>query len=237
MLSIVRGGTLMCTLKQLTLIWLCVGLATLSATAATITTYDEVPNVSAADIAQLIAPNSDAENIDGAGVTSSATNDASTYVAADRTTQGQLFTTGLNTTGYTLNGFWVQHVLYGEYIDNGTWASLPEDAVVTVRIVDPALTDSDGFVLSSEEATVTSGSDISGGGTWEGTGSWLYFELETPVELEPDKQYGFDMTLDLPLFRIGGYGYRSLRWWIRCTPPQLRAISIRAPSTPAIAPL
>jgi hypothetical protein len=35
-----------------------------------------------------------------------------------------------------------------------------------------------------------------------GTGTWVYFELDSPVALAPNTQYGFDVTVIL-----GGWGY------------------------------
>ena len=36
-------------------------------------------------------------------------NDANTYVAGDRATQGQTFTTGANPSGYVLTDVWIRH--------------------------------------------------------------------------------------------------------------------------------
>jgi len=196
----------MCKMKHILMIlFLCLGLMGLHAKAGTITSQSDAPIVGAGDIAQLNGPISDAENIDGPGNTYTGDNDASTYVADDRMTQGQLFTTGLNPGGYTLTGIWVQHVLYTEYINNGTWSGLEDGTAITVRIVDPAQAGTGGFVLSSEVATVAAGSGIpGGGGTWEGTGFWLYIALDTPVVLSAGTQYGFDLTSYGPYFELAG---------------------------------
>ncbi len=173
--------------------------------AATITSQTATPSVGLNDIAQLVSPGSDTENIGGTGITYSGDNDANTYVANDRTTQGQLFTTGSQPGGYLLNSLWVRHVGYTNFLDNGTWASFGDGSQVTLRIVDPAQAGASGFVVHSETATVASGSGFSGGdNTWNGTGKWLEITLDSPVVLGSSKQYGFDLTSYGPWFELAG---------------------------------
>lgn len=192
--------------KLLMVMSLCFVLLGLNASAATLTSGDTVMAVGVDDIGQLHSPNSDTLNIGGTGVTYTGTNDASTYVANDRTTQGQTFTTGADPDGYTLNGIYVKHVLYTDNMNNGTWSGLTDGTAVTVRVCSvsgTALTQ-----LSSETATVATGSGIPGGtGSspyWSGTGKWLYIALATPVALVANTQYSFDLTSNGPWFELAG---------------------------------
>ena len=172
--------------------------------AATITTQTAAPSVGASDLAQMVSPDSDAENIGGAGITISADNDAFTYVANDRTTQGQLFTTGAELEGYWLNSIWVRHVGYTSYLDNGTWAGFGDASQITLRIVDPSQVNTAGFIVHSEIVTVSSGNGFSGGGSWNGSGKWIKIALANPIVLDPNKQYGFDLTSYSPWFELAG---------------------------------
>jgi hypothetical protein len=179
-------------------------LACATTQAGLLTSHDTAPTLGAYDIAQLVAPNSDTLNIGGTGITGSAQNDGSTYVAGDRTTQGQLFTTGAALDSYLLTGIWVQHVNYTEYLDNGTWSGLNDGTSITLRIVDPSQQNTAGFTLASQVSTVAPGSGIGGGGNWGGTGKWLYLPLDVELMLAANTQYGFDLTSTGPWFELAG---------------------------------
>ena len=185
-------------------------LACASAQAGPIIMQTGAPTLGAYDIAQLNAPTSDTLNINGPGKTYTGDNDGSTYVANDRNvSQGQLFTTGAGADSFTLTGIWVQHVLYTDGLNNGTWASLNPGDSITLRIVDPSQAGVAGFVLESQTCTVAAGSGFSGG-DWQnppyygGTGNWLYMSLDTPVALAANTQYGFDLTSYGPYFELAG---------------------------------
>ena len=182
----------------------CLYLAAI-APAATLTSQSADPSIGLNDIAQILSPVSDTENIGGTGITYAGDNDAYTYVANDRTTQGQLFTTGSQAGGYLLTTVWVRNVGYANFLDNGTFANLADGSQITLRIVDPAQSGASDFVVHSETATVATGSGFSGGGgTWNGTGKWLKITLSNPVVLGSDKQYGFDLTSYSPWFELAG---------------------------------
>ena len=191
--------------KILLLTNLFVFLVGLNVQAATIISSATAPLVGVGDIGQLNSPNTDSLNIDG---TTSYTgdNDGSTYVANDRTTQGQTFTTGANPSGYTLSGVYFQHVLYTDEMNNGTWSGLNDGSEVTVRVCSVAGTTL--TQISSELATVATGSGIGGGSGsapyWGGTGMWMYIEFDTPVSLSPNTEYSFDLSSDGPWFELAG---------------------------------
>jgi hypothetical protein len=183
-------------------------LACATTPAGPLTSHDSAPALGAYDIAQLVSSSSDLLNINGPGKIDTAGNDASTYVANDRTTQGQLFTTGGALGNYLLSGIWVQHVLYTDELANGTWSGLNDGASITLRILDPSQADSAGFVLTSQVSTVAAGNGIPGGQGgapyWGGTGKWLYLPLDAELMLAANTQYGFDLTSTGPWFELAG---------------------------------
>lgn len=172
---------------------------------AAITSTAATPYVGPEDISHLGNPASDTLNINGTGAADTGANDASTYVANDRTTQGQTFTvSGAD----TINGIWVKHVGYTTTLTNGTWSGLTDGTSISVRILSvsgTALTQ-----IASETATVSSGSGIGGGGqNWagsgmDGTGKWLHLTFDTPVALPAAGIYAFDLTSTGPWFEMAG---------------------------------
>ena len=72
---------------------------------------------------------------------------------------------------------------------------------LTVRVIDPSAQGTDSFVLADEIYTVTGdepGADLLPESRREnrlGTGTWVHFKLGTPVPLQAQKQYGFDVTV------------------------------------------
>ncbi len=173
-----------------------------------ITSTTNAPGAGADDIAQFVAPGMDWDNIDGVVSTNaySGDNDPSTYVANDRLTQGQIFTTGSTSAGYELSSVWVKNVLYTNDLPtgNGTFAGLNPGDDVTIRIVDPSQTNTANFVVYSEALTVVSNSISVSGGL--GTGYWMEYRLSVPVALDANKQYGFDLTSYGPYFELAGMG-------------------------------
>jgi hypothetical protein len=187
-------------MKNVVLAALCVCLIGMSQ-AAIVTSQDVAPTVGAEDIAQLNSGNSDILNILGTGVTGTGTNDPATYVANDRSTQGQTFTT---TEAGIVGGIWVQHVLYTDGLANGTWYNVVDGAQFQIRI--SSVSDTTLTILGQETATVAAGSGFvcAWNGADPGTGKWLYFALETPVALAADTLYAFDLTSYDPFFELAG---------------------------------
>ncbi len=103
-----------------------------AASAALITSTASTPVVGSEDIAHLGDPTSDTLNINGTGITHTNQNDAATYVANDRTTQGQTFT--MSDSG-TINGIWVKHVGFTTTLTNGTYSGLTDGTSISVRIL------------------------------------------------------------------------------------------------------
>jgi len=121
--------------------------------------------------------------------------DEGTYIAFDRTSKGQTFTTGGNGGGYTLTDIKIQHVGYLSRTDSGTlWRVDPGDLFdFGVGTVDRA----GGFSLTqlhSETVTNTSGAwQKPGGLNYLGTGSWVAITLDTPQILSPNTEYYFEI--------------------------------------------
>ena len=171
-------------------------------------TDTNAPTQGVDDIAQFEAPGMDWDNIDGVVATNafSGDNDGSTYVANDRSTQGQLFSTASTAAGYELSSVWVRHVLYTNELPagNGTFAGVNPGDSVTIRIVDPSQENTGDFVIYSESLTVVSNSINAAASL--GTGYWMQYKLGVPVQLDANKQYGFDLTSYGPYFELAGMG-------------------------------
>lgn len=158
------------------------------------------------DIYNFAGANLDMFNVYAAGnapATNGAANDGYTYVADDRATQGQTFTTGSSSGGYRLTDVWVRHAGYTDNtIDpdtpgsNGTWNEMAGGGGLTLRITNPSLAGTSGFVLHSETYATTGseGWPVSATGSLNGDGEWLHFTLATPVALAANTSYGFDLT-------------------------------------------
>lgn len=154
----------------------------------------------------------DSQNVGGGSGGSSAENDAATYLAHDRNNSlGQTFTT---IEPIVMTDFCFRNVSYTTNIPNGTWWYLDNEAgqeggsKLEIRIVDPALQGTAGFVVYDEDYTVT-GTEVGNelmpvnwSGDKLGTDTWIRFLLGTPVPLLGNHTYGFDVTVTL-----GDWGY------------------------------
>lgn len=158
------------------------------------------------DIYNFAGADMDMNNVYAAGdapATNGSANDSYTYVANDRPTQGQTFTTGSCPGGYLLTDVWVRHAGYTRNTtdpntpnSNGTWCQMAAGGALTLRITDPSQAANPGFVLHSETCATTGaeGWPASALGTLNGDGRWLHFSLAVPVPLKANTTYGFDLT-------------------------------------------
>lgn len=164
----------------------------MAAAALCLTGIANAAQVSFGTAAPTVGPN-DIANLSGAsaaGNNVSAGDANAVYTADDRPIQGQTFTTGGNSTGYRLTAVTLRQVTYD------TYALIP-DLTYTIRITSP----SGGTlsVLASETASVpaaTAGNFptiLSGNNLGPGSGSYITFTLATPVSLNPNTTYGFDI--------------------------------------------
>jgi hypothetical protein len=172
---------------------LCAALAAASASAASLTMTTNAPTPGTYDLYNFTGADNHSVNVSG--------QDQQTYVAPDRPTQGQTFTTPASSSGFLISDIWVRHCGYTNILSgNGTWWTLGSGAALTIRVTDPSKLGQTGFVLSSETYTATGTEDY--GSLWSNNGQanqvgdniWLHFTLSTPVGLVANKQYGFDLT-------------------------------------------
>ena len=169
---------------------------TLPVQAATLTITTNAPTPGTNDIYNFTGAGMDMNNVYGGTppATNGAANDAFTYVAGDRADQGQTFTTGSNTNGYTITAVWLRHA---GYTNNTvlTWWQMNSGVTITVRVTNPALAGTAGFALDTETYTTTGNEGWSGShNSLNGDGDWVQIAFAPPFTLTPNTTYGFDVT-------------------------------------------
>ena len=171
-------------------------LSCLPAFAGSVSFSTSAPTPGASDVYSFTAGATDADNI-------LAGDDAATYVAFDRGAQGQTFLSPSGSPAYALAAVWLQWVNY-----DGTWVYVPPGGQFQVRVTDPAQAGGAGFVLHSE-LFPTTGTEPNtlpttwGGAAVTGAGTWVQFVLGTPVVLNSNTTYAFDVSSPDSL---GGFG-------------------------------
>ena len=165
------------------------------------------PAVDADDISSLIGAGPDLDNV-GTATVDGGSNDATTYISFDRPAQGQTFVTGGVYPAYQINAITVQHVGYTSNTDV-TWYRMSTGGQFTIRVTDPAQSGSAGVVLDSEtymvtgsEANIFSVDTVTN--TANGTGTWFTFTFATPIVLNANTLYGFDIASNLSFFETLG---------------------------------
>ena len=164
----------------------------LSVSAATLVLTHRVPTPGTYDVSSFAGADNDTANVAGGA-------DQQTYVAPDRPTQGQTFTTPASSGSFLISDIWIRHCGYTNTAPgNGTWWALGGGAVYTIRVTTPSKLGQAGFVLGSETYTATgtenAGAEWTGGNNSLGDDVWLHFTLNTPISLSANTQYGFDLT-------------------------------------------
>jgi hypothetical protein len=162
--------------------------------ALTISFHTTEPTPGPHDVYNFVGATKDSDNI---GTTSidGATNDATTYVAFDRGSQGQFFVTGDSAPAYQIIGFWYQQCGYTENTNQTYW-NLTAGNTLTSRVTFPPASGTEDFVMTSETYTVTGEetNNIGTGPSPNGTGTWIHAVFDTPVPVGPNTEYGIDMT-------------------------------------------
>ena len=182
-------------------------LAGASLQAATISYSIANPALGTNDISNFIGVGRDSLNVsDGGAYNDGGANDAFTYIAFDRGAIGQVFTTGTNPAGYQVKAVWLRHVGYSTNSDT-TYYMVPAGSHFQIRVTDPAQAGNAGFAIATETA-VTTGTELNTMPTGfsssaNGTGIWLRFQLATPVHLNANTSYGFDVSSP---GSFGGFG-------------------------------
>jgi hypothetical protein len=164
-------------------------------------------------VGNLTGAAADQNNVGGNGTNDGTGNDGATYIASDRPQQGQTFTTGAAAGGYRVKAVWLRHVGYAGN-SAGTFWQTANGSTLTVRVTKPSATGTPSFALRAETVTTT-GTETGApnafapqaavANTLNGTGVWLRFTFSTPVELQANTQYGFDVTSS-----AGGFFFETL---------------------------
>lgn len=185
--------------------------------AATLSYQTTAPTPGTSDVSNFTGATSDRNNVGGNGSSDGSANDAGTYVSGDRPQQGQTFTTGSNVGGYRVKAVWLRHVGYTSNTVNTSWRTA-NGVNLTVRVTKPSAAGTAGFALTTETVTTTgteSGTSnslapVTGGtsGT-NGTGVWVRLAFSLPVTVQPNTQYGFDVTSGSTTFHFETLGIRD----------------------------
>ena len=144
------------------------------------------------------------------GTGASGDNDESTYVAENRSSKGQTFTTGPNPQGYFFQSFTFQHVNWPAFTDNGTFHDIQPGDQWEFQIGTMSGTTKTPLV---KYVAAYDGAPITGSGD-SGTGRHLTFNISgLGVELEPNTRYYFEIAplsgdayFELNSSRNGDYG-------------------------------
>lgn len=162
----------------------CLSVFSLLASSATVSLPDVQPVVTFYDVFNLVGTTSSATNVNIQFVQSE-------YLAGDNAAMGQVFTTGSAVDGYELTAISVQQVSFSTYWDytGGT---------VSLQIFELGTQNAGGVwsitVLAAETATIGGEDDgITFSNGMPNPPRWLTFALSTPVHLNPNKQYGFQL--------------------------------------------
>ena len=164
---------------------LALGLS-VAARAASVSFSSTPPAVGPSDISQLTGAATKPNNI--------GPDDDSVYIASNRPIQGQTFTTGGNANGYSLAAITLKQAAYDTY-------ALVPDMTYTIRITSPS--GSTLAVLAEETASVPEDATdcntcnfptiSSGNNSGPGSGRFITFTFASPVVLNPNTTYGFDV--------------------------------------------
>jgi hypothetical protein len=182
--SLTRAATLITSL-----------LAAASLSAQTLNFLTSFPTPTNADVFNFIGSTIDSNNVnDGGAYLDGGANDGFTYVANNRPSMGQTFTTGASAGKVT--AIWIRNVGYTDEVPNTYW-SFAGGSAETFRITDPSQVNTAGFALDTETYTITGAEPNNPGGfafSTTGTGLWLRFGLTNNITLSPNTTYGFDVT-------------------------------------------
>ncbi len=173
-------------------------LLTPLASAATLTFGTSAPSGGAASISNWTGATFDADNIGGSGTNANgspdngAANDGTTYVATNRPAQGQTFTTGSNTGGYTLAAITVRMPGYTNNTASGSNIGNYDlnDTGSIFRIRVGRLSGTTFIPLTQETAAAGGTSNPGQGGTANGPGTYLTFTLKAHLRLRPRHDLG-----------------------------------------------
>jgi autotransporter-associated beta strand protein len=185
--------------------------------AATLSYQTTAPTPGTNDVSNFTGAARDRDNVGGDGSSDGSANDGGTYVSGDRPQQGQTFTTGSNVGGYRVKAVWLRHVGYTSNTTSTFWRTA-NGVNLTVRVTKPSAAGTGGFALTTETVTTTgseSGTSnslapVTGGtSSTNGTGVWVRLAFSLPITVQPNTQYGFDVTSGSTTFYFETLGLRD----------------------------
>ena len=195
---------------------ICLGQARLLP-AASLTYQTSAPTLGANDVGNFVGSSTDRNNVGGDGTSDGAANDGATYVAGNRPSQGQTFTTGTNPNGYWVKAVWLRQVGYTGNTASTAWQTA-NGCALTVRVANPSAAGTAAFALATELVTTTGNESgtpnalapvTSGTSSLNGTGVWMRFAFTTSVKVQPNTLYGFDITSGTTSFYFETLGIRN----------------------------
>lgn len=153
-------------------------------------TLSQTAPVADADDASYFASNIIESNTIG-GTNSSGDNDELTYVAENRSSKGQIFTTGPNAQGYSLQSFTFAHVGWPVFTNNGTFYDIQPGDQWEFQV--GTMSGTTKTPLLKYNATYD-GAALAGSGD-SGTGRYLTFNVSgMGVQLAPGTTYYFEIA-------------------------------------------
>lgn len=169
-----------------------------SLSAQTLSFVTNAPVPTNIEFYSLVGATEDSNNVsDGTPQTNGPGNDGFTYIANGRAAQGQTFTTANATNVFDVTAIWIRQVGYTNDPQLTYWSFAP-GTTFTFRITDPSQVNTAGFVVNSQNYTITGAEPNNPGGfgfSTTGTGLWLRFGFPSNAItiLSSNKQYGFDV--------------------------------------------
>ena len=161
------------------------------------------PSGGAASIANWTGAAFDAANLGGSGVNADGSpdngsaNDASTYVANNQPAQGQTFTTGSHADGYDFTAITVRMAGYTNNTASGgnvtSWNLNAFNGPIIVNV--GRISGTTHTTVSMQNFTAGGTGHPGAGGSANGAGTYLTFQLPFPVHLDPNTTYSFDFTV------------------------------------------
>jgi len=155
-----------------------------AAPAAQVSFSKTAPKPGPGDISNLTCADDESNNVDNG-------DHEATYIADDRPVQGQTFTTGTNAAGYQLRSVILREVAFDTY-------ALVPDLTYTIRVIKPSGTSFSVIAQETADVPATTPGDFStigdGAEMGIGSGGFITFTLNKPVQLQPNTTYGFDIS-------------------------------------------
>ena len=158
--------------------------------AAPVSSRTAAPSIDSDDVHFLATGISETDTIAGTG--NAGDNDESTYIAEDRPSKGQTFTTGSSPQGYFLQSFTFQNVKWPALATGGTWYDIQPGDQWEVQV--GSMSGSSSKVPMLKYSAAYDGTAISGGGD-SGTGRYITFNVSgLGIQLAPETTYYFEVA-------------------------------------------